>query len=301
MPEERSDIGTWLGIGAVAVFFLWLTRKPYRLVIFVAMLGAGGWWATWYEAEQQQERSERYQQKLERRAEQQAAEEAALPQVWYQQTRLIAAWEDHLGSLPEIASSEVWSNSLKDGRLLLDRSAGGKLEKLVGHTEIAPFVEKVLPAVLSDPAYQGNESVEGVDFLRDESSALDFLAIRRDTVGLYEWDGRRYGQDAYGLVNPVAHLPVSIGPETETENDPQIAIAYASWQDALLAAKIQVFEDEYLPRAVPRERERILRKEPGLGDAELNEAIRNAIMQSNVYRELTEQCPDYDLVIPNSH
>jgi len=149
MPDKRSDIGIWLGIGAVAVFFLWLTRKPYRMVIFVAVLGAGGWWVTRYEAEQQQERTAQYQQKLERRAEQEAARDAALPFVWYQKAKLIAAWENHLGSLPEVSSSEAWRGSFVGELPVINRTAGGKLEKLVGHAEIAGFVDEIMPQIVS--------------------------------------------------------------------------------------------------------------------------------------------------------
>lgn len=295
MPEERSDIGTWLGIGAVAVFFLWLTRKPYRMVIFVAVLGAGGWWATRYEAEQQQERTERYQQKLERRAEQEAEKDAALPYVWYQQAKLIAAWESHLGSLPEVSSSKAWRGSFVEGLPVINRSAGGKLEKLVGHNEIAAFVDKILPQILSEPGYLSPKPVQDVEFLESDSAALGFLGIKRDSDGLYEWDGRSYGQDAYKQVNPAAFLPLMAGAGQQADRNSVIANAYPAYLEAVRDYHINAFENDYLPNATDRARTRILDKEPTLNSAELETLVREKLMGSSDYRELIEHYPDYRL------
>jgi len=294
MPEDRSDIGTWLGIGAVAVFFLWLTRKPYRIVIFVAMLGAGGWWATRYEAEQQQERAAQYQQKLERRAEQEAAREAALPYVWYQQAKLIAAWESHLGSLPKMASSETWRGCFEGGLPIINRSVGGKLEKLVSHDDIAVFVKEILPRLLSEPGYQSPKPVQDVEFFKSESAALDFLGIKRDSDGLYEWDGRDYGQDTYGQVNPAAYLSSGVAGEPADTNS-VIANAYAAYLAAQRDYHIDAFENHYLPNATDRVRTRILEKEPALNSAELETLVREKLMGSSDYRELVDRYPDYRL------
>lgn len=294
MSDNRNDVGMWVGLGIVSAAMIWVVSKPRRILVAIAILGIGAFWAD----REDQRTTQVSADNRERKAHVEEMEEEwrlqADPIEWLQRAILMTQWENYLGAINEVRSSKYWT-----GEGVYGSNAGNRLSKLVTHSNIERFVNTVLVDVLSHPLFNLRDPIwDNRSLMLYEEDALKILCIQQDSSGMYHWNGSRYARYTYeGRLSPVIMgLDLSLLPvETEIENFvPTSSQALNDYLKMNFEARVREYEED-LGSMISSEERRIRRSDPEIKNEDLTRIVLAKIRGSYKLRELLEKCPDYQV------
>lgn len=291
--NQSGDFSHWIGIGVVAAILFWIVSKPRRILVFLAILGAGAFWANQEEQKAKVAKAQVYEQKVHHKKMQDEWENKKELIVWFQSAILIKAWEEYLITIPELADKRPLFE------MGIDRSQGRKIAKRLRHSDIDLFVNTKLVDTLVHPVFRLRDVLWGNrTILLHEQDALEILHLTRDRDGLFLWDGAKYGQKAYDVLTPALFAPEldSLMNEDSMEQYQKIAASvYENYLNQTRQMLVQSFRKNELPEMIEAISQRIKRKDPNIDKESLMPLVLAKVEKSYKLRELLKRCPDYNV------
>jgi hypothetical protein len=271
----------------VVAFFVWITKSPKRILIFFIVITAIAVPMMIKDKAETAKRTEIRQE----RALQRTHEKENIHHLWIREAIVIKLWENHLGSLPSVAETEIWQEAI----LGLDRSSGRRIEKLIKHGDIKEFIEGPLAEwIRLEPI--NNTALDLPMFSLAEAQHL--LRIKQDSSGLYSWSGDTYGGYAYRYLSPGSVLKEgdldNLSAASGDHLDELVRKAYEQYQSLKRSVAVDLYETEEMAKTIQRAEKNILKKAPNLTSAEAKTIVLQAVEESYSYREFQKEFPDYD-------
>lgn len=291
MSDNRNDVGMWVGLGVVSAAMIWVVSKPRRILVAIAILGILAFWADREDKRATKVSADNRERKVQIEKLEAEWRLQADPIEWLQIAILKTQWENYLGTISGIQSSKYWT-----GEGIHRPQWGDKLSEFVTHSEIEGFVDTILLDTLSHPLFSLRDPVwDNYTLVLHEADALKVLWIKKDSHGMYHWDGRNY---AYEGPSPALTAPsLSILPKgTEVESFVAISIqAREDYRKMKSEAIIRRFEEEDLESIISAKVKRVKRANPEIENADLKRIVLAQVKDSYKLRELLKECPNYQV------